>query len=54
MARNKNLPKQIYVKWDGDPQYLDASDTPHGEDGDKIGIYQLVEVKTKKITQELV
>lgn len=51
----KKLPKIVYVKWDGnDEPYLDARQTPDSFDnGDKVGIYQLVETKTQKITTEM-
>ena len=55
--KGKTLPKQIYVRWENesDEPYLGASETPDGiEDGVKVGVYQLCEVKTKKITEELI
>jgi len=56
MANTKKFPKQIFVLWGGDDEpYLDANKTPNGiEDGERVAIYQLVEVKTQKVTQELV
>lgn len=53
------FPKQIFVhiESDGrDDEFLVAedSDDPTGENGDKVAIYQLVEVKTIKRTIELV
>ena len=50
-------PKTLYVTIESDhdgESYFDCSSTPHGEHGDKVGIYQLVTVKTRKITEELV
>lgn len=59
--KDAKLPKQIFVYWQqGNPtvendRYLSAQETTRGiEDGDKVGIYRLVEVKTKKVTEELV
>ena len=51
------LPKEVFVHWGGDApdQYLDARETTDGiDDGIKVGIYRLVEVKTQRITEELV
>jgi hypothetical protein len=62
MAIKKNaqdrLPKRIYVKWEAPPNgapYLEAAETPNSlEDGDTVGIYELVETRKMKVTQELV
>lgn len=57
MAKENKLPPFIFVHWDGDSpdQYLAAQKTPRGIDnGVKVGVYQLVETKTQKITEELV
>ena len=53
----KKLPKHIFVKWDGEPpdQYLDARATSRGlEHGDVVGVYKFTELKTQKVTEELV
>ncbi len=50
------LPKLIYVTVDGEGygQYLAADATPDSkEDGDKVGLYELREIQTKKITHSL-
>ncbi len=51
------FPKEIFVivETDADSEYLVASkDLDVGEDGEKVGVYKLVEVKKKKVTEELV
>lgn len=52
------FPKVIFVMIDGDAkeEYLvaDSSLETVGSDGDKIAVYELVEVKAKKVTEELV
>jgi len=52
------FPKQIFVtvQNDGDDEFLLANVdlVEIGADGDKVGIYELVEVKKKKITDELI
>jgi hypothetical protein len=56
MAKAKKLPKTIYVKWAGeeDGAYLEADTTPDSsEHGDQVGVYELRETKTKRITHEL-
>ena len=55
--KKKNLPKQIYVKWEGEKpeMFLSAQETSRGfDDGERVGVYQLVEVKTQRVTEELV
>jgi hypothetical protein len=55
--KQKALPKEILVLWEGedDESYLSASETNAGiEDGTKVGVYQLVAVKTQKVSEELV
>jgi hypothetical protein len=57
MNKPKKLPKEIFVCWedDGENGFLDATATTVGiENGEKVGIYQLVAVKTQKVTEELV
>lgn len=60
MAKEKlrtTLPKQIYVRWEGKAgdQFLNSTETIAGiEDGEKVGIYKLVEMKTMKVTEDLV
>jgi hypothetical protein len=51
-----NFPKTIYVTEDGDDddKWLNAArESDEFEDGQKVAIYQLVEVKTAKITRVL-
>lgn len=51
------FPKKIYIRREKDLQGSDfilASDTPDGEDGEKVGVYELVEVKKRRITETLV
>ena len=51
------FPKEIFVVIDGDQddEFLVASkDLGVGEDGEKVAVYKLVEVKKKKVTEELV
>lgn len=57
-AKTRTFPKQIYVKWEKDPnqasEYLIADETPQSmEDGDVIGIYEFRETKTKRVTETL-
>mgnify|MGYP001567835917 CR=1 FL=1 len=50
------LPKEIFVKMneDNDEGYLEAyASIADFEDGDKIGIYNLVSKKTVKVTVDL-
>lgn len=53
------LPKRLFVTWsDPDPanegRYLEASATSDGaEDGDTVGLYELVATKQMKITRAL-
>ena len=50
------FPKLIYVKWEPctcEPPYLAASKTPDGEDGEKIAIYVLKEIKTQRVVESL-
>jgi len=51
------FPKTVYVKWepsDNEPPYLSASERPDGEDGEKVGIYILKEIKTRRVVKTLV
>ena len=50
------LPKTVYVRIDGDKgeEYMLATESPDGEDGDLIGVYRLVETKKMKIAASLV
>lgn len=51
------LPKTIYVfvGGSGDSEYLDAGDNPERieNDGERVGIYELREIKTKRIVHSL-
>ncbi len=53
----KKLPKLIYVTLrspEASGEYLEADATPGGkEDGDKVGIYELKEIKIQRITHSL-
>lgn len=52
----KALPKRIYVKWEvGESStWLQADETTEAmEDGDKVGIYELIESKTMRVTKAL-
>ena len=55
----QNLPKAIYVKRemdenDPDGSYLTASESIDSmDDGDTVGVYELVETKTKRVTHDL-
>jgi len=50
--------KTIYVRWEeagrGEEPFMTAATTPDGEDGEKVGIYTLTEIKTCKIVESLV
>ena len=50
------LSKKIYIRQELDhgQTLLLASASPEGEDGDEIGIYELVDIKKLKITESLV
>ena len=52
------FPKKLYVitEEDGEDSYFVAASKPVdiGVDGGKIAVYELVTVKTKKITERLV
>ncbi len=53
----KKLPKEIYVHIEGDKagEWLEASESTTGiADNTKVGVYRLVEVKTQRVTEELV
>jgi len=50
------FPKQIYVRWEpcaDDSPYMVASKSPDGEDGEKVAIYTLKEVKTQRVRESL-
>lgn len=53
----KKFPKQIYVRWKepkDDDAFLVAAETlEDGEDGEKVAIYILKEVKTKRVVDSL-
>ena len=59
MAKIKHpllLPAVVFVKWetDGDDPYLALYESVDGpENGDRVGIYELRETKTKHVTHEL-
>lgn len=49
----RQLPKRIFVTWGGDgrDQFLSADVTPDSlEDGDTVGVYELRDVHTIKVT----
>ena len=50
--------KIVYLRWEetgrGEEPFLVASTTPDGEDGEKVAVYSLDCIKTRKITEELV
>ena len=51
------FPKTIYVRSEKDSNsdvYLLASAEPAGENGESVGIYQLVSVKKRRIVESLV
>lgn len=51
------LPKTLYVRIEKDTDGSDLffpTKTPDGYDGEKVGVYRLVEVKTRKIVESLV
>ena len=52
------FPKLIYVRWEetgGDEEpFMCAATTPEAEDGEKVAIYTLKEIKTKKVVESLV
>ena len=52
------FPKTLYVRIEedrnSDEEYLIASQKPEGENGERVAIYQLVEVKKRKIEESLV
>lgn len=53
------FPKMIYVRWEearaGEEPFLTAgTDIEESENNEKVAIYQLVEVKVKRVTHELV
>lgn len=52
------FPKTVYVRWEspgpGEEPFLLASEIPDGEDGEKVALYSLDCVKTRKITESLV
>jgi hypothetical protein len=57
MKKTDKLPEKIYViaEKDGDEKYLMAAYDTHGyENGQELGVYQLVSVKHVKVTEELV
>lgn len=50
------LPKRIYVKLetDTDEPYLIADESADSmENGERVGVYELVEMKTMRVTREL-
>jgi len=53
----KSLPRVVYVKWEreGDEEYLLVSEKMDGigSDGEKIGVYELKQVKIKRIRESL-
>lgn len=59
MKKTKKLPKRVFVKWEddngrSDPPYLVAETTTESmEHGDAVGVYELVETRTKRVTHEL-
>lgn len=56
MKNKTKLPSKIYVFWEGDApeQYLSAQETNRGiEDGTKVGIYELADLRTQNVTEKL-
>lgn len=60
MPRQKapKLPKTVYVKFEmenngGDPFLIADETTNSFEDGDRVGIYELCETKTKRVSHDL-
>lgn len=52
----RKLPKLVYVAWreDSDEPYLIADRVPDTfEEGDRVGVYKQLSVKTLHITREL-
>lgn len=57
-AKNPKLPKTVYVKFEkennGGDTFLVADETPDSfEDGETVGVYELKETKTKRVSHEL-
>ena len=53
----EKFPTGLYVHWEepeGGTPYPAADEEPTGEDGQRIAIYELKQVKTKKIVESLV
>lgn len=51
------LPKTVYVRIEKENsgyEYLVATESPDGENGERVGVYQLKEIKTRKIQESLV
>lgn len=51
-----NFPKIIYVRWEpsaNEDPYLLGFKSPDGEDGEKVAIYVLKEVKTQRVRESL-
>ena len=56
MATMKKFPKMLYVTREGerDGEYFNAEEDASGaENGVKVAVYQLVEIKTKRVTHQL-
>ena len=50
------FPKTIYVRWipcENEAPYMTTSKVPDGEDGEKVAIYVLKEVKTQRVRESL-
>ncbi len=60
MPKKSSLPKRIYVKRevdenDKDSTWLTANETIRSmDDGDRVGVYELKEMRTMRIDQRLV
>lgn len=52
------FPKVLYAYWDepenGEPILLAAVDSDGLTDGEKVGVYELKDVKTKRVVESLV
>lgn len=54
MKFNKTIYVRIEKETNSEEEYLVATTSPDGGNGEKVGIYELKEVKVMKITEQLV
>lgn len=51
------FPKVVYVRIEkdsrGEEEYMVASETADGENGERVGVYTLKEIKKRKIVESL-